>query len=62
MLSCFNCVRLFAIPWTLARRAPPSMGFSQARILEWVAISSSEDPPNPGIQPRSPASPASPAL
>ena len=30
-------------------------GFSQARILEWVAISSSRDLPNPGIEPRSPA-------
>ena len=30
-------------------------GFSQARILEWVAISSSRDLPNPGIELRSPA-------
>ena len=28
---------------------------SQARILEWVAISFSKDPPNPGIEPTSPA-------
>ena len=27
----------------------------QARILEWVAISSPGDFPNPGIKPRSPA-------
>ena len=26
-------------PWTVAHQAPPSMGFSQARILEWAAIS-----------------------
>ena len=26
-------------PWTVACQAPLSMGFSQARILEWVAIS-----------------------
>ena len=32
-------VRLFAIPSTVAHQAPPSMGFFQARILEWVAIS-----------------------
>ena len=38
-----------AIPWTLAHQAPPFMGLSQARILEWVAISSSGDPPNPGL-------------
>ena len=30
-------------------------GISQARILEWVAISSSRDLPNPGIKPLSPA-------
>ena len=32
-------------------------GISQARIVEWVAISSSRDLPNPGIKPVSPASP-----
>ena len=32
-------VRLFATPWTVDCLAPPSMGFFQARILEWVAIS-----------------------
>ena len=26
-------------PWTVAHQAPLSMGFPQARILEWVAIS-----------------------
>ena len=30
-------------------------GILQARMLEWVAISSSRDLPNPGIEPRSPA-------
>ena len=30
-------------------------GILQARILEWVAISFSEDLPNLGIEPRSPA-------
>ena len=30
-------------------------GILQARILEWVAISSPGDLPNPGIKPRSPA-------
>ena len=33
-------------------------GISQARILEWVAISSSRDLPDPGIEPGSPVSPA----
>ena len=36
-------------------------GISQARILEWVAISSSRDFPNPGIEPAL-TSPVSPAL
>ena len=30
-------------------------GISQARILEWVAISFSKDLPDPGIKPESPA-------
>ena len=33
------CVWLFATPWTVAYQAPPPMGFFQARVLEWVAIS-----------------------
>ena len=33
-------VRLFATPWTIAHQLPLSMRFFQARILEWVAISS----------------------
>ena len=32
-------VRLFTTPWTVAYHASPSMGFFQARLLEWVAIS-----------------------
>ena len=31
-------VRLLATPWTAAYQAPPSMGFFQARVLEWGAI------------------------
>ena len=55
-------------PWTVAYEALLSMeipvfflvtcgfgGIVQARILEWVAISSSRDLLNPGIEPRSPA-------
>ena len=34
-------VWLFTTPWTIAYQAPLSMGFFQARILEWVVISSS---------------------
>ena len=35
----FSCARLCATSWTVARQASLSMGFSKARILEWVAIS-----------------------
>ena len=32
-------VRLFATPWTIAYHASMTMGFFQARVLEWAAIS-----------------------
>ena len=47
--------RTLCDPGTVAHQAPLSMGFSQARILEWVAIPSPGDLPDPGIEPRSPA-------
>ena len=31
-------IRLFVTPWTAAYQAPPSMGFSRPRVLEWGAI------------------------
>ena len=31
------------------------LGISQARILEWVAVFFSRDPPDPRIKPKSPA-------
>ena len=47
-------VQLFVAPRTEALQAPSVHGIFQARILEWVAISYSEDLPNTGIEPRSP--------
>ena len=41
----FSLVWLFVTPWTIAHQAPLSMGIPQARILEWVAISSSRASP-----------------
>ena len=43
VLGCFRHVRLFLTLWTIAHQLPLSMGFwnSMARVLEWVAISSS---------------------
>ena len=37
-------------PWTVARPGASVYGTSQARILEWVAILSPGDLPDPGIQ------------
>ena len=42
-------------PRTVGHQAPLSMGILQARILEWVAVPSFRDLPNPGLEPRSPA-------
>ena len=44
VLSCFSRVWLSVTPWTVARQAPLSMGFLQARTLEWVAPPSSRWP------------------
>ena len=51
-------VQLFGTRWTVAHQAPLSIGF-QARMLEWAARPTLEDPPSPGTEPASPASPAS---
>ena len=40
-------VRLFATAWTIARQAPLSKGVLQARILEWVTMSSSRGSSQP---------------
>ena len=47
-------VRLFATPWTVARQAPLSMGFSRQEYWSGLPFPSPGDPPNPGIEPRSP--------
>ena len=39
LLSRFSHVRLCATPYVAAHQAPPSLGFSRPRTLEWVAIS-----------------------
>ena len=56
-LRCFSCVQL-CNPMDCS---PPDSfvhGILQARILKWVAISSSGDLPDPGIEPASLKSPA----
>ena len=48
-------VQLFATPWTVAHRAPPSMGFSRQEYWSGLPFPSPGDFPDPGIEPRSPA-------
>ena len=45
----FSRVRLFATPWTVAYRAPLSMGFSRQEYWSGLPF------PSPGIEPGSPA-------
>ena len=48
-------VRLFATPWTIAYQAPPSMRFSRQECWSGLPFPSPGDPPDPGIEPGSPA-------
>ena len=48
-----SCLTLCDL-WTVACLAPLSVGILQARILEWAAMPSSRDLPNPGIESSSP--------
>ena len=54
-LICFSCVRLFTTPWTIARQASLSMGFSSQEYWSGLPLPSPGDLPDPGIEPRSPA-------
>ena len=42
-------------PWTVARQAPLSMGFSRQEYWSGLPFPSPGDLPGPGIEPRSPA-------
>ena len=48
-------VQLFATPWTVARQAPLSMGFSRQEYWSGLPCPPPGDLPDPGIEPRSPA-------
>ena len=49
-------VPLFATPWTVARQAPLSMGFSKQEYRSGLLLPSPGDGiPDPGIEPTSPA-------
>ena len=47
-------VRLFAIPWTVAYQAPPSIEFSRQEYWSGLPFPSPGDLPDPGIEPRFP--------
>ena len=55
MLSRFSCVQLFAMPWTAARQAPLSVGFSRQEYWSGLPWPPPGDLPSPGIKPGSPA-------
>ena len=57
-LCVLSCVRLFVIPWTMARQEPLSMEFSRKEYWSGLPFPSPGDLPNPGIEPVSLASPA----
>ena len=57
VLSCFSHVQLFLTPWTVTCQAPLH-GIFPATVLEWGAMPSPGDLPNPGIKSSILASPA----
>ena len=55
VLSRFSRVRLFVTPWTVARQAPLSMGFSRQESWSGLPRPPPGDLPDPGLKPVSPA-------
>ena len=53
VLSCFSRVWLFATPWTVARQAPLSMGFSKQEYWSEFPCPPPGDLLDPGIKPTS---------
>ena len=51
-------VQFFVIPWTVARQAPLSMGFSRQEYWSGLPFSPPGDLPDLGVEPTSPVSPA----
>ena len=48
-------IQVFATPWTIARQAPLSMGFSKQEYWSGLSFLSLRDLPKPGNKPGSPA-------
>ena len=57
MLSCFSCVQLFAILWTVALQDPLSVGFSRQEYCSGLPCPPPGDLPDPGIKSTSLVSP-----
>ena len=53
MFSHFSCVRLFVTPWTVARQAPLSVGFSRQEYWSRLPLPSLRDLVKPELQPAS---------
>ena len=53
-ISSLRHIRLFVIPWTVARQAPLSTGFPRQEYWSGLPFPSPGDLPDPGIEPRSP--------
>ena len=51
MLLRFSCVQLFATPWTVARQAPLSVGFSRQGYWSGLLCPLPGDLPHPGTEP-----------
>ena len=49
-----SCVQLFATPWTVTYKVPPSVEFSRQEYWSGLPFPSPGDLPNPGIEPGSP--------
>ena len=54
----FSCVQLCATPWTVARQALLSIGFSRQEYWSGLPCPLPGDLPNPGIKPKVLLSPA----
>ena len=50
-----SCVQLFATPWTVAYKVPPSMEFSRQEHWSGLPFPSPGHLPDPGVEPVSPA-------
>ena len=55
-----NCIWLFVTLWTVARRAPLSMGFPRQEYWSGLLFPTPGDISNSGFEPKSPASPTLP--